>query len=44
MLSNVDGEGTIPGSIFIELLPRIALNRTRSLMLGGRGAPNPPGF
>jgi hypothetical protein len=44
MLSNVDGEGTTPGSIFIELLPRITLNRTRSLMLGGLCPPSPLGF
>jgi hypothetical protein len=34
MLSSVDGEGTTHGSTFIELLPRIAVNKTRSLMLG----------
>jgi hypothetical protein len=44
MLSSVDGEGTTPGCIFIELLPRIALNRTRSLILGGLCPPNPLGF
>jgi len=44
MLSSVDSEGTTPGSIFIELLPRIALNRTRSLMLGGPCPPNTLGF
>jgi hypothetical protein len=44
MLSNVDGEGTTPGSIIIELLSRIALNRTRSLMLEGLCPPNSLGF